>query len=410
MYKTRFKQWGFVKNNSREDVAKMVQVRRQRAAIGKATTFKRNGKVVRIKQYLRKNGTIFCDSDMSQTSRELPRAVRCHTPPPGNPEYLRLPEPLLLKETLLQCLKDLSPSFSRLSSPTNARHSFSTDLWDSPRYLKLACDLFAENRHSQAGSICRSAFYNVHTLAYPPRLETLFNFLFSQLWWANRDVTHELWRYLSAYMSNVLGVQNEMYYLFKGLASYIESNGYEAYLDFMTECIDDILAIDEAVLIPQVWKRHQFVSWCQIIAMDAYFLNGFNPRADRIQARCAQALPRSRFFPQDRKMNEQIWRETFERQISPGCMSTKQSRHEKFLRIAFISYAKIMGRQNGAPVMHPSLMRVESVAHSLSKRRLDPSVVMKHNRSYNLESKILSFLSRDLGQRGFANDFGSFPV
>lgn len=410
MYKTRFKQWGFVKNNSREDVAMMLQVTRQRAAVGKATTFKRNGKTVRIDKYLRKAGIVFCDPSVPQLRRVLPRAVRCHTPPPEDPTRLRLPLPLLLKELLLQCLRDLSPSFSRLSRPVDGKYSATTELWDSPRYLKLACDLFAENRHSQAGSICRSAFNNIHTLVYPPRLDTLFNFLVSQLWWANRDVTLELWRYLGAYMSNVLGVHNEMYQLFRGLACYIESHGYEAYLDFMAECIDDILAVDEAVLVPQVWKRHQFVSWCQLIAMDVYFMNGFNRRADRIQARCAQALPRSRFFPRDRRMNEQLWRETFERHIALGCLSREQSRHEKFLRIAFVSYAKLLGERSGAPVMHPSLTRIQNVTVNLSKKHLNPSTITIYNRGYNLESKVLSFLCRDLGQRGFTNDFGSYPV
>ncbi|KAH8649013.1 Clr5 domain-containing protein [Xylariales sp. PMI_506] len=158
MYKTRFKQWGFVKNNSREDITKMLQIRRQRATVGKSTTFKRNGKTVKIDEYLRKNGAIIWEPRGYGTPEGLPNSVRCHTPPLDTPRHLRTSDTLLLKELLIWCLKDLSPSFFHLTRHGNKTNSVNSELWDVPRYLRLACDLFSESRHSQAGSICRSAF------------------------------------------------------------------------------------------------------------------------------------------------------------------------------------------------------------------------------------------------------------
>ncbi|KAH6644911.1 hypothetical protein BKA67DRAFT_124636 [Truncatella angustata] len=414
MYKTRFKQWGFVKNNTRDDVTKMMQVRRHRAAIGKPTTFERNGKVVMIDKYLRKNGIVLCDMRTSASESELPRTVRCHTPPP---EAMPTSGPLLLKELLMKCLRGLTPSFSCIKRSLDEKYSATTALWDAPRYLKLACDLFSEKRNKQAGSICNSAFSSVHTLVHPPRLDTLFNFLFSQLWWANRDITLELWRYLAAYMSNVLRIQNEVYYLLRSLIEHIDTYGYNSYLDFITECIDDILVLanhdDRRTIFRS--SQSQLIGWCQLIVMDCYFINGYNVRADRVQARCARALPRSCFFPHDRKINEQLWREDFSRHTASSEIAPKRnsSRHEKFLRLAFESYAKLLGRSKfGTPAMHPSLTRIENVVGGLTRKHLDPSAISRQQQSFNLESRILAFMTRDLSQGAvnMPSEYGSYPV
>lgn len=245
----------------------MVHIQRQRAAAGKPTAFERNGKIVRIDQYLRKNGVIICDLSQPSSPNELPSTVRCCTPPT---ELLLSPGPLSLKELLMRCLKNLTPSFSQLKRPADGKFAYTTELWDTPRYLKLACDLFSENRHQQAGSICHSAFNGVHALVNPPRLDTFFNFVVSQLWWANRDITLELWRYLGAYMSNVLGIRNEVYHFIRGLVEHIEMYGYESYLEFVTECIDDIL-ISKDDGRTHLWRADShLVGWCQLVVMGMY--------------------------------------------------------------------------------------------------------------------------------------------
>ncbi|ETS78321.1 hypothetical protein PFICI_10383 [Pestalotiopsis fici W106-1] len=416
MYKTRFKQWGFVKNNNREDVAKMILVRQKRAAVGKQTTFERNGKVVQIDRYLKKHGIVLPNGNMPVSKNELPGTVRCRTPPPET--FSTTPGSLSLKELLMRSLKDLTPSFARLSDSSSIKYKSTTSLWDAPRYLKLACDLFSEKRHKQAGSICDSAFSSVHALVHPPRLDTLFNFLVSQLWWANKDVTLELWRYLSAYMASVLGATGSaVYHLLRALVAHIETQGHDAYLDFMTECIDDILRLDDGSMKKSEswWKvENQLVRWCQLIVMDCYFLNGYNPRADRIQARCASALPRSRIFPNDRDLNEHMWRNAFAVYASSSSTAlpiTQSSRHERFLRLAFTSYARVLGRASGSPVMHPSLTRIEGVVGSLSRRCLEPVALTKCRRSLDLESRVLTFLTRDLSAGvGQPVDYGSYPV
>ncbi|KAJ3536208.1 hypothetical protein NM208_g6824 [Fusarium decemcellulare] len=45
MYKTRFSQWGFVKNNTEEEVKRLLSMKFQRDAEGKVSEFVRNGKV-----------------------------------------------------------------------------------------------------------------------------------------------------------------------------------------------------------------------------------------------------------------------------------------------------------------------------------------------------------------------------
>jgi hypothetical protein len=392
MYKSRFKEWAFIKNNRRGDVTRMLQVRRQRAAVGKPTTFKRNGKVVKIEDYLRRNGFILCHIADPDSPDALPEFIRCYTPRIDSIENLRPPEHHALKELMVRCLKDLCPSFTKIHRPNNPFGSPSSALWDTPRYLKLACDLFSESRNSQAGSICRSAFSYMHTLVYPPRLDTLFNFLVSQLWWQNRDITLEVWKYLAAYTSSVSGEQNEFSQLFRALSDHIQNHGYDAYLDFVTDCIDDMLAIHHS---SPITRNSYFVGWCQLIVMETYYLNGTNPRVERIQSRCTKSLPPSRLFPEDKKLNQLLWRETFHMRNPPH---SKDSRHSRFLRLAFDSYAKLLSQPSiGVLPVKPTclLARIEGCMTDLSHPQRNPPVITKYNRTYTMETKILQFLARD---------------
>lgn len=399
MYKSRFKGWNFIKNNRRGDVTRMLQVRRQRAAVGKPTTFKRNGKVVQIEDYLRKNGYILCHVADPDSPDSLPEFIRCYTPRLDKIENLRPPEHHVLKELMVRCLKDLCPSFTKMKRPQNTYGTPSSALWDTPRYLKLACDLFSESRNSQAGSICRSAFAGIHTLVYPPRLDTLFNFIVSQLWWRNRDITLEVWRYLAAYTASVSGAHNEFHQLFRSMAEHIQNHGYDAYLDFVTDCIDDLLCINYNTPIN---RYSHFVGWCQLIVMEAYYLNGPNPRAKVIQDRCTRSLPRSRLFPDDRKINEQLWRETFNLRTHPHA---KESRHAKFLRLAFDSYARLLSQAAHGFAAKPTclLTRLEGCVEDLTHPHRNPSGITKHNRNYTMETKILGFLARDTTDRSHKN-------
>ncbi|KAK1654991.1 Clr5 domain-containing protein [Colletotrichum phormii] len=102
MYKTRFSQWGFVKNNTEDEVKRLLSMKFQRDAEGKVSEFVRNGRVVNLGTYLKRKGVTEYDLVDFETPAQLPSYVRCRTPtPPPAPGYLRSPDLLRAQETIV---------------------------------------------------------------------------------------------------------------------------------------------------------------------------------------------------------------------------------------------------------------------------------------------------------------------
>lgn len=102
MYKTRFSQWGFVKNNTEDEVKRLLSMKFQRDAEGKVSEFVRNGRVVNLGTYLKRKGVTEYDLVDFELPADLPAYVRCRTPtPPPTPGYLRSPDLLRAQETIV---------------------------------------------------------------------------------------------------------------------------------------------------------------------------------------------------------------------------------------------------------------------------------------------------------------------
>ena len=102
MYKTRFSQWGFVKNNTEDEVKRLLSMKFQRDAKGKVSEFVRNGRVINLGTYLKRKGVTEYDLVDFETPADLPSYVRCRTPtPPPAPGYLRSPDLLRAQETVV---------------------------------------------------------------------------------------------------------------------------------------------------------------------------------------------------------------------------------------------------------------------------------------------------------------------
>lgn len=102
MYKTRFSQWGFVKNNTEDEVKKLLSMKFQRDAEGKVSEFVRNGRIINLGTYLKRKGVTEYDLVDFETPADLPSYVRCRTPtPPPAPGYLRSPDLLRAQETVV---------------------------------------------------------------------------------------------------------------------------------------------------------------------------------------------------------------------------------------------------------------------------------------------------------------------
>ncbi|KAK0734416.1 hypothetical protein B0T26DRAFT_867495 [Lasiosphaeria miniovina] len=107
MYKKRFKQWSFVKNNRERDVRSMMALKKQRQEEGKTTQFLNNGRPVvnkRIEAYLQRkklNPATFAKDAAASGSEALACYISCRTPSPAasfSPDFYRHSE-LLLRAT-----------------------------------------------------------------------------------------------------------------------------------------------------------------------------------------------------------------------------------------------------------------------------------------------------------------------
>lgn len=102
MYKTRFSAWGFVKNNTEDEVKRLLSMKFQRDAEGKVSEFVRNGKVVNLGTYLKRKGVTEYDLVDFELPANLPDHIRCRTPtPPPTPGYLRSPDLLRAQELVI---------------------------------------------------------------------------------------------------------------------------------------------------------------------------------------------------------------------------------------------------------------------------------------------------------------------
>lgn len=102
MYKTRFSQWGFAKNNTEDEVKKLLSMKFQRDAEGKVSEFVRNGRIVNLGTYLKRKGVTEYDLIDFQQPANLPAHIRCRTPtPPPAPVYFRTPDLVRAQELLV---------------------------------------------------------------------------------------------------------------------------------------------------------------------------------------------------------------------------------------------------------------------------------------------------------------------
>ena len=106
MYKTRFSQWGFVKNNTEDEVKKLLSMKFQRDAEGKVSEFVRNGKIVNLGTYLKRKGVTEYDLVDFELPANLPSHIRCRTPtPPPAPEYLKSPDLMRAQELVVSNIR-----------------------------------------------------------------------------------------------------------------------------------------------------------------------------------------------------------------------------------------------------------------------------------------------------------------
>ncbi|CRK20527.1 hypothetical protein BN1723_000345 [Verticillium longisporum] len=147
MYKTRFSQWGFAKNNTEDEVKMLLSTKFERDAEGKISEFTRNGKVVNLATYLRRKGVTEYDLVDFETASELPSHIRVH--------LIRAQEILVtnMRKALMHCQQnERSDAY---------QHGWaSLLLWGagSSHMLFEASKLFEQQRNDLAGNLLMHAF------------------------------------------------------------------------------------------------------------------------------------------------------------------------------------------------------------------------------------------------------------
>ncbi|KAG6012396.1 hypothetical protein E4U54_007569 [Claviceps lovelessii] len=162
MYKTRFSQWGFVKNNTEEEVKRLLSMKFQRDAEGKVSEFVRNGRVVNLGTYLKRKGVTEYDLVDFELAAELPDHVRCRTPtPPPTPGYLRSPDLLRAQELVVGNMRKAFLHCRQYEVETDARIGWPiTMAWGAGSSdLLLEANFYFEARDAdQGGSFLMKAF------------------------------------------------------------------------------------------------------------------------------------------------------------------------------------------------------------------------------------------------------------
>ncbi|KAI1650317.1 uncharacterized protein F4817DRAFT_368465 [Daldinia loculata] len=246
MYKAKFSQWGFVKNNKKRDVAMMLRLQRERGAVGKPTAFRRHGRSVDIETYMKRKGISSFELVAPVAGVDLPEYLRALTPPPVDPQHMTLPSHLHAQEVLVSCFKDLTLGWrDSLESPASFEKDFDAyfdgELCEATRDFSRACWFFSRNHNPLGALLGQRAFNSLHLLIKTPSALGLFDLLIASVISPDYGLAKELWRYLAGYAEAVLGRSSTFCRLFTAIHEVFRNNTLETGVDFIFSCMESIL-------------------------------------------------------------------------------------------------------------------------------------------------------------------------
>ncbi|KAM0283287.1 hypothetical protein ACHAQH_002583 [Verticillium albo-atrum] len=205
MYKTRFSQWGFVKNNTEDEVKLLLSTKFERDAKGKVSEFIRNGKVVNLATYLKRKGVTEYDLVDFEATSQLPSHIRVRTPsPPPAPSYLRSPDLIRAQEILvINMRKALTHCQQNESNSHHQQGWTSLLLWGagSSDILYEAGKLFEKKQSDRAGTLLIQGFQRLQVDLRQLSTQGIKDLLFSI---SHRDpgMMTALSKYLAAYSTS----------------------------------------------------------------------------------------------------------------------------------------------------------------------------------------------------------------
>ncbi|GAW26785.1 putative Clr5 domain protein [Rosellinia necatrix] len=213
MYKTKLTQWKFFKNNRQSDVANLLYLQQHRLAMGKESTFRRNGRTVDVSAYIRRKGLRPVDLLEAAQSGDLPPTLRCGTPPPPPspprlPKQIQAPDDFLLQEAYLFWSLDnpfVPPPLDRnFSRQLDIYHK--SDAVRSVALLTHGCWLLSIGKIQEGGGFCRRAFASVDSVLRGAAHFAVYELMEVIRRYPDPGIHRALWNYLAAYAARTNGL------------------------------------------------------------------------------------------------------------------------------------------------------------------------------------------------------------
>lgn len=256
MYKARFKQWGFVKNNTEKVVSQILRTKFERDAEGKLSQFTRNGKDVNLQNYLQRKGLTEYDlvdftgvvaAAAAQGNVDPATAlahVRCRTPPTDLPQNLRLPDRLRFQDTLVMTFKrafllwrqeEMDTTFGQFQPSV-----FTWRVTDFPHLSNLieSARLIRSGDKASGIAALNQAFWAMNSYLNSMDATASFYFFFhrqSRPWQEDSRIALAVWKFLAAYASSRNHNNHPLLHAFKLMYEVIQKEGVTGLRELLNE-------------------------------------------------------------------------------------------------------------------------------------------------------------------------------
>lgn len=271
MYKTRFSQWGFVKNNTEEEVKRLLSMKFQRDAEGKVSEFVRNGRVVNLGTYLKRKGVTEYDLVDFELPADLPAHIRCRTPTP--PPALRSPDLLRAQELVVGNMRKAFLHCRQFEMETDTQITWpSIMVWGAGSSdLLLEANFHFEARDAdQGGDYMMRAFKQLEVDLMKLSPQGIMELILGMI---NGDpgMMTALCKYLAAYSSTNFERTHPLRQIFTCLYEVQQKHGAKTLSELLWISISTIAEELEAIY----GRRHPYVArtWSDL----ALFYNQVNP-------------------------------------------------------------------------------------------------------------------------------------
>lgn len=259
MYKTRFSQWGFVKNNTEDEVKRLLSMKFQRDAEGKVSEFVRNGKVVNLGTYLKRKGVTEYDLVDFDLTADLPSHIRCRTPtPPPIPGYLQSPDLLRAQELIVGNMRKAFLHCRQIEVETDVQIGWPMIMvWGaSSSDLLVEANFYFEARDvDQGGQLLMRAFGQLESDLKKLNPQGIKELLLGMV---HRDpgVMTALCKYLAAYSSQNFDRSHPLRQIFTSLYEVQQKHGPGTLSDLLWGTIPTVAEELEAIY----GRRHPYVA------------------------------------------------------------------------------------------------------------------------------------------------------